>query len=74
MIAANTQVRVNVDRDRVEFIVTGAPTAVYELTGSTTGEVPGPKQDSDIHYGVNRMRRSERVPGSPVSALTLPGC
>jgi hypothetical protein len=74
VIAANAQVRVNVDRDWVEFIVTGAPTAVYELTGSTTGEVPRPKQNSDIHYGVNRMRRSELDSGSPVSALALPRC
>jgi hypothetical protein len=60
-IPANAEIMINVDRDWVEFMVTGAPTAVCELTGSTTGEVLRPRQNSDSHGRVN-------------SALTLPRC
>ncbi len=38
VIPAAAEVRVNVDRDWVEFIRTGAPAAVYEIDGPESGE------------------------------------
>jgi hypothetical protein len=38
-IPANAEIRVNVDRDWVELMPTGSPTAVYEIAGAESGEV-----------------------------------
>jgi hypothetical protein len=38
-IPANAEIRVNVDRDWVELSPAGNPNAVYEITGSESGEV-----------------------------------
>jgi hypothetical protein len=37
-VPATAQVKVNVDRDWVEFIAAGKPNAVYEITGPASGE------------------------------------
>jgi hypothetical protein len=37
VIAANAEIKINVDRDWVEFIATGKPTVVYELDGPQSG-------------------------------------
>lgn len=38
-IPANAEIRVNVDRDWIEVTPSGNPNAVYEITGSESGEV-----------------------------------
>jgi len=38
-VPANAEVRVNVDRDRIELIAASSPASVYEITGSETAEV-----------------------------------
>jgi hypothetical protein len=38
VIPASAQIKINVDRDWVEFIATGKPTIVYEITGPESGE------------------------------------
>lgn len=37
VIPANAEIRINVDRDWVEFIQTGKPTTVYEIDGPQSG-------------------------------------
>jgi hypothetical protein len=37
VIPANAEIKINVDRDWVEFIATGKPTVVYELIGPESG-------------------------------------
>lgn len=39
LLPANAEIRINVDRDWVEFIQTGNPMAVYEVTGPDSGEL-----------------------------------
>ncbi|HUX41442.1 MAG TPA: hypothetical protein VMV83_09785 [Rectinemataceae bacterium] len=46
IIPAAAEIRVNVERDWVEFIRTGAPGAVYEIDGKESGEII--KKVSDI--------------------------
>jgi hypothetical protein len=53
VISANAEIRVNVDRDWIELISANNPDAVYEITGSESGEVL--KKVADIIKGKPRM-------------------
>jgi hypothetical protein len=46
LLPANAEIKINVDRDWVEFIQTGSPNAVYELVGPESGEIV--KKAADI--------------------------
>jgi hypothetical protein len=46
VIPLSGEIKINVDRDWIELIVTGKPTEVYELNGPETGEVI--KKGADI--------------------------
>ena len=52
IIPANAEIRVNVDRDWVEFAPATNPNAVYEITGKHSGEVI--KKVADILKGKAR--------------------
>lgn len=52
VLPASAEIRVNVDRDWIELMPTGNPNAVYEISGSESGEVL--KKVADILKGKPR--------------------
>jgi hypothetical protein len=55
VIPGNAEIRINVDRDWIEVTATDDPNAVYEVTGSTSGEVL--KTVADVLKGPARTVR-----------------
>jgi hypothetical protein len=51
-LAANAEIRINVDRDWIELIQAGNPTTVYEIDGPDSGEII--KKVPDILKGKSR--------------------